>query len=84
MPSSASGSYHRTTIYITDEQRQWLGRIAAEARLDGLSLSASDVIRLALTRLQAELDDAQLRNALVEHVQAEAKLYPGRAKRGLP
>ncbi len=38
-------SYHRTTIYVTEEQRRWLSRIAAQAKLDGLALSASDVIR---------------------------------------
>ncbi len=77
-------SYHRTTIYVTEEQRRWLSRIAAQAKLDGLALSASDVIRFALTTLHRQMDDAELRKALIEHVHAEAKQYPGRAKRGLP
>ena len=47
MAQDAKRSYHRTTIYVTDEQWRWLSRLAAQARLDELSLSASDVIRLA-------------------------------------
>jgi hypothetical protein len=33
MDGSQSRSYHRTTIYLTEEQRQWLTRLAAEAPL---------------------------------------------------
>jgi Arc/MetJ-type ribon-helix-helix transcriptional regulator len=84
MAEQRARSYHRTTIYVTEEQQRWLSRIAAQARLDGLPLSASDVIRFALATLQGQMDDAELRKALVEHVRTEAKQYPGRAKRGLP
>jgi Arc/MetJ-type ribon-helix-helix transcriptional regulator len=77
-------SYHRTTIYLTEEQRQWLTRLAAEARLEGSTLSASDVIRYALTSVQERLSDAELREVVIKHVHNEAKRYPGRAKRGLP
>jgi DNA polymerase I-like protein with 3'-5' exonuclease and polymerase domains len=81
---ATSKSYHRTTVYLTDEQRQWLNRIAAQARLDGLSLSAADVVRLAIVRLRQQLSDDELRQALIEHVHTEAEQYPGRVKRGLP
>jgi hypothetical protein len=85
MAPDAKRSYHRTTIYVTDEQWRWLSRLAAQARLDELSLSASDVIRLAIARLQDQLsDDDDLRTELIAHVRAEAKQYPGRARRGLP
>jgi hypothetical protein len=47
-------------------------------------VSASDLIRLALLRLQGQVPERQLHNELAEHVLAEAELYPGRAKRGLP
>jgi Arc/MetJ-type ribon-helix-helix transcriptional regulator len=77
-------SYHRTTVYLTEEQRRWLRGIAAQARLDDLALSASDVIRFALDRLRDGPSDSELREKLIEHVRAEAALYPGRAKRGLP
>ena len=85
MAQDAKRSYHRTTIYVTDEQWRWLSRLAAQARLDELSLSASDVIRLAIARLQEQLsNDDDLRTELIAHVRAEAKQYPGRARRGLP
>ena len=85
MAKDPKRSYHRTTIYVTDEQWRWLSRLAAQARLDELSLSASDVIRLAIARLQHQLtDDDDLRTELIAHVRAEAKQYPGRARRGLP
>ena len=79
-----SRSYHRTTIYLTEEQRQWLTRLAAQARLEGSTLSASDVIRYALTSLQERLPEKEPREAVIKHVHGEAKLYPGRARRGLP
>jgi Arc/MetJ-type ribon-helix-helix transcriptional regulator len=84
MDSPKSRSYHRTTIYVTEEQRQWLTRLAAQARLEGSTLSASDVIRYALTSLQERLPEAELHQAVIKHVHSEAKLYPGRARRGLP
>jgi Arc/MetJ-type ribon-helix-helix transcriptional regulator len=84
MDADRPRAYHRTTIYLTEEQRQWLTRLAAQARLEGSTLSASDVIRYALTSLQARLPDAELREAVIKHVHDEAKLYPGRARRGLP
>jgi Arc/MetJ-type ribon-helix-helix transcriptional regulator len=84
MDAQRARSYHRTTIYLTEEQRQWLTRLAAQAKLDGSTLSASDVIRYALTTLQERLPEAKLREAVIKHVHTEAKLYPGRARRGLP
>ena len=84
MPAGNAKSYHRTTIYVTDEQWRWLSRLAAQARLDELPLSASDGIRLAIARLQDQLSEDDLRSELIVHVHAEAKQYPGRARRGLP
>jgi Arc/MetJ-type ribon-helix-helix transcriptional regulator len=84
MAQPAAKAYHRTTVYLTDEQHQWLRRAAAKAQLEGLTVSASDLIRLALTRLQGQVSEKQLHKELTAHVLAEAKLYPGRAKRGLP
>ena len=84
MAKNPAGSYHRTTIYLTDEQWRWLSRLAAQARLDDLYLSASDVIRLAVTRLHDQLTERELRRALIAHVRSEAERYPGRARRGLP
>jgi Arc/MetJ-type ribon-helix-helix transcriptional regulator len=47
-------------------------------------VSASDLIRIALSRLQDQVSEKQLHKQLAAHVLAEAELYPGRAKRGLP
>jgi len=84
MDAQRPRAYHRTTIYLTEEQRQWLTRLAAQARLDGSTLSASDVIRYALTTVQERMPEAELREAVIKHIHNEAKLYPGRARRGLP
>ena len=84
MAPDAGKSYSRTTVYLTEEQRRWLRRVAAQAQLEGTPLSASDVIRLALARLREQLTDDELRRALIAHVLAEVELYPGRARRGLP
>lgn len=62
------------------EQHQWLTRLAAQARLEGSTLSASDVIRYALTSLQERLPETELCEAVIKHVHNEAKLYPGRAR----
>jgi hypothetical protein len=40
-----------------------LSRLAGQARLDDLSLSASDVIRLAVTRLRDQVPEKELRRA---------------------
>jgi len=71
-----SSPYHRTTVYLT-QQRQWLRQIAARARLDDLTFSASDAIRLALDRLKSQMSEDELRPALEAHVE-EAQRYPGR------
>jgi hypothetical protein len=42
------------------------------------------VIRYVLTSLQERLPEEELREAVIKHVHSEAKLYPGRARRGLP
>jgi Arc/MetJ-type ribon-helix-helix transcriptional regulator len=84
MAQPTAKAYHRTTVYLTNEQRQWLRRAAAKAQLEGLTVSASDLIRLALSRLQNQVSEKQLHHDLVAHVLAEAEQYPGRAKRGLP
>jgi hypothetical protein len=41
------------------------------------------MIRLAVTRLQDQLSEKELRKTLIAHVLSEAEQYPGRARRGL-
>jgi DNA polymerase I-like protein with 3'-5' exonuclease and polymerase domains len=77
-------TYHKVTTSLTAEQHEWIRRIAAQAQLEGVSLTAADVIRLALSRLQEQLSERDLRAELIAHVLKEVEEYPGRANRGLP
>jgi Arc/MetJ-type ribon-helix-helix transcriptional regulator len=49
-----------------------------------VALSASDVIRPAVSRLRDQLLEKELRKGLIAHVRSEAERSPGRARRGLP
>jgi hypothetical protein len=78
-----TAKYKRVTVYLTEDQHRW-ARAAARATGDE-AISASDVIRLALTRLQqAQADGLELGRELAEQAWAEVAVYRGRAKRGLP
>lgn len=86
--SSASDQAVRTTyakvaVSLTPEQRRWLK--ATPAALDVEGLSSSDLVRLALTRLRADIDDGlPLTDLLIEQAHAEAQELTGRRNRGLP
>jgi DNA polymerase I-like protein with 3'-5' exonuclease and polymerase domains len=84
MMTGKSKTYHKVTTSLTAEQHEWIRRVAAQAQLDGVSITSADVIRLALTRLQEQLPEEDLRVELVAHVLQEVEQYPGRANRGLP
>jgi hypothetical protein len=84
MVTGGSKTYHKVTTSLTAEQHEWIRRIAAQAQLEGVSITAADVIRLALTRLQKQLGEGDLRAELIEHVLKEVERYPGRVNRGLP
>jgi DNA polymerase I-like protein with 3'-5' exonuclease and polymerase domains len=84
MVKGGSKTYHKITTSLTAEQHEWIRRVAAQAQLDGVSITAADVIRLALTRLHEQLSEADLRAELIAHVLKEVEQYPGRANRGLP
>ena len=78
-----TSKYKRVTVYLTDEQHRWTKQAARAAGDE--SLSASDVIRLAVTRLQeAQAGGLDLGRELAEQAWAEVQVYRGRAKRGLP
>jgi DNA polymerase I-like protein with 3'-5' exonuclease and polymerase domains len=84
MMTGGPKTYHKVTTSLTAEQHEWIRRVAAQAQLDGVSITAADVIRLALSRLQEQLPEGDLRAELVAHVLKEVEHYPGRANRGLP
>jgi hypothetical protein len=84
MMTGRSKTYHKVTTSLTAEQHEWIRRVAAQAQLEGVSITSADVIRLALTRLQDQLGEGDLRAELIAHVLKEVERYPGRANRGLP
>jgi hypothetical protein len=84
MVPGGSKTYHKVTTSLTAEQHAWIRRVAAQAQLEGVSITSADVIRLALTRLQDQLAERDLRTELIAHVLKEVEHYPGRANRGLP
>ena len=84
MMAGGSKTYHKVTTSLAAEQHEWIRRVAAQAQLEGVSITSADVIRLALTRLQDQLGEGDLRAELIAHVLKEVERYPGRANRGLP
>jgi hypothetical protein len=76
-------SYQRATFFLTAEQRQWLKDTAHDLPA---GLSASDIVRLAVSRLHTEIEagGVGLVDALVAQAHAEATTHPGRRNRGLP
>ena len=84
MVTGGSKTYHKVTTSLTAEQQEWIRRVAAQAQLEGVSITSADVIRLALSRLQEQLPEGDLRAELIAHVLKEVEQYPGRANRGLP
>jgi hypothetical protein len=76
--------YEKISSFITPEQRQWLKDVVREAGIDGLS--GSDVVRLALARLQDDAASGELSptEELIEQAYREAEQFPGRKNRGLP
>jgi len=79
-------SYVKASCFLTPDQRTWLNTVVAQAKLDGIDgISASDLVRLALSRLHGEVAGGfDLTAALVDQAHAEAERFPGRKNRGLP
>ena len=75
-------TYQRVTVFLTPAQRQWLKRTAKELP-DGLS--ASDIVRLAVSRLtQDEMRGLDLVAHLTDQAHSDAVIFSGRRNRGLP
>lgn len=76
-------TYMKSTVSLTPDQRRWLKSTVPALGIEGLS--SSDLARLALARLQAEVENGlPLADLLVDQAHAEAKLMAGRRNRGLP
>lgn len=83
-PSRLDGAltFQRSTVFFTPQQRQWIKRTTRDLP-DGLSMS--DVVRLAVGRLIADVTDGlDLVPALAAQAHADAQVFAGRRKRGLP
>lgn len=76
-------TYQRTTVFLTPDQRRWLKQISKALPVEGLS--ASDVVRLAVNRLQQDVNGGlPLVEALTSQAHLEAVTLVGRRNRGLP
>lgn len=94
VPSAADGAgtaasvevrttYAKVAVSLTPEQRRWLKTTPATLGVEGLS--SSDLVRLALTRLRADIEDGlPLTDLLIEQAHTEAQQFTGRRNRGLP
>lgn len=79
---SPSPTYQRATVFFTPQQRQWMKQVSRDLP-DGLSMS--DVVRLAVSRLQDDVTRGlNLVPALAEQAHADAEVFTGRRNRGLP
>jgi hypothetical protein len=81
-------AYVKVSAFVTPEQRVWINTVAAQTKLDGIEgISASDVVRLALSHLHADYgteDGTALLGLLIDQAHVEAEHFPGRKNRGLP
>jgi len=77
-----SATYQRVTVFVTPAQRQWL-KLTAKQLPDGLS--ASDIVRLAISRLTLDVTDGlDLVTNLTDQAHSDAEIFSGRRNRGLP
>ena len=77
-----SATYQRVTVFVTPAQRQWL-KLTAKQLPDGLS--ASDIARLAISRLTLDVTDGlDLVTNLTDQAHSDAEIFSGRRNRGLP
>ena len=80
--SQPPATYQRVTVFLTPAQRQWL-KLTAKQLPDGLS--ASDIVRLAISRLTLDVTDGlDLVTNLTDQAHSDAEIFSGRRNRGLP
>jgi len=84
-------TYERITVYVRPGQRGWLEDVLDKEVRDALgkpirSISASDVIRLAIDRLQGAVQEEgfPLLRELILAANKDAETFSGRKNRGLP
>ncbi|GAB3471963.1 hypothetical protein AB1207_24125 [Kineococcus endophyticus] len=80
---TAQTTYSKVAVSLTPQLRSWVKTTPVALGVEGLS--SSDLVRLALTRLQADVKDGlPLTELLIEQAHAEAQELTGRRNRGLP
>lgn len=80
---AGSATYQRATVFLTPDQRRWLKDTSRALPVEGLS--ASDVVRLAVTRLRQDVESGlPLVDVLTAQAHKEAETMSGRRNRGLP
>lgn len=76
-------TYQRVTVFLTPRQRQWLKITGRHLPVEGLSVS--DIVRLAVNRLSADVEAGlPLVHELTAQAHGEAQTMAGRRNRGLP
>lgn len=79
----ARETYVKVAVSLTPDQRSWLKRTVPDLGIDGLS--SSDLARLALARLQREVEEGlPLVELLISQAHEEAERMAGRRNRGMP
>ncbi len=76
-------TYEKMGLSLTPDQRSWLKSVTPGLGIEGLS--ASDVARLAISRLQDDVEGGlPLAELLVDQAHKEAERLAGRRNRGMP
>lgn len=85
--SKAGDKLIKWLVGAEPSHKSWANREINSMKMDGIEgLSPSDVVRLALNRLRADVDAGRvdLRAELIEQAHEEAGRFPGRKFRGMP
>ena len=84
-------TYQRVTLYIRPDQDAWLDELLDREVRDASgrrikSISASDICRLALDRLRADVEAGRLPlvDRLIEQANKDGETFAGRKNRGMP
>ena len=83
LEKAPTGTYQRLTVFLTPAQRSWLKTTGRQLPVEGLSVS--DIVRLAVNRLRAEVGRGlPLVEELAALAHSDAQTMTGRRNRGLP
>ena len=91
VPTTTQETYERITVYLRPAQRAWLEEVLDKEVRDAKgkpikSISVSDIIRLAIDRLQGAVQDENypLLQELIWAANRDAETFAGRKNWGLP